>query len=149
MPNSVEIVGTYRATPPTVSEGPAQVSTDDQGRLLVKSPASYSATATILSGASLSGTITLGSARLVGIIIPAAWTTASISLQGGMTSGGTYYDIYDNFGTAYTIVVGGTSRLVQVPIGDIGYPYIKLQSGVPGALVVQGADRTLTAILQP
>ena len=35
MPNPVEIVGTYRATPPTFAEGPAQILTDSSGRLIL------------------------------------------------------------------------------------------------------------------
>lgn len=46
MPNPVEIVGTYRATPPTFAEGPAQILTDSYGRIITAG-AGYSSAVTL------------------------------------------------------------------------------------------------------
>ena len=102
----------------------------------------------IASGASLSSVIDLGSRQLVSILMPAAWTAAditfSVSLDGvtyySKLVGGTEYKVSDLIGANPT-----ASQAIDIPYGDfIGFRYVKIQSGIVGVTVNQGAARTLT-----
>lgn len=100
------------------------------------------ATATIASGASLSGAFDLGQSRAARLAFPAAWTAADVTVQTSM-DGVTYRDLYDKDGTEYTIKAA-LSRSVLLPIADFfGIRYLKFRSGTSAAAVNQGADRVL------
>lgn len=121
----------------------------DADGLKVKGANSVSETATIANGASLSGAVDCGSARLALIVMPAAWTTADLTFQES-ADGVTYVDKYDAFGAEYTVVCGGTSRSLTINLVDfIGTRYLKVRSGTTGTPVVQGGARDLTLVLQP
>lgn len=105
-------------------------------------------TATISSGNSLSSGIDLGTARLARIVMPASWTAANLTFQTSPDNS-TWSDLYDSYGTEYT-VTAAASRAIIIPLVDfIGVRYIKVRSGTAGAAVAQGADRTLTLVLVP
>lgn len=102
-------------------------------------------TTTIASGASLTTAIDLGTKRLAGIIIPASWTTANLTLQAS-ADGTNWFNVYDALGTEYTITAAA-SRAIIVPLTDmIGFRYLKIRSGTSGTPVNQTAARTLTLI---
>ncbi len=105
------------------------------------------ATATIASGSSLSSAADLGTGRLVGLVLPAAWTTASITFQGS-ADGTTYFDLYDDAterAIASSSVVA--SRFIALPIADwLMVRAIKLRSGSAATPVNQAADRTITLV---
>lgn len=104
---------------------------------------------TIANGASLSGAIDCSEGRPARIVIPSAWTTANLTFQTSY-DGTTYNDLYDAFGTEYTVTVGGASRGIILPLADfIGVRYLKVRSGTTGTPVTQGADRTLKLVLVP
>lgn len=145
----------YKATPDTLSEGQRSTGTvDSTGALRVNAIAVSSAqilttTATILSGASLSSAIDLSAGRLSRIAIPASWTTANLTFQTSADNS-TFNDLYDSYGTEYTVTVGGASRAIVIPLADfIGVRYLKIRSGTTGTPVNQGADRILTLVLVP
>lgn len=104
-------------------------------------------TATIASGASLSGAVDLGTGRIVGLILPAAWTTASITFQAS-ADGTNFFDLYDDATQrelASSIVVA--SRFLALPMADwLGIRAVKLRSGSSGAPVNQGAARAITLV---
>jgi hypothetical protein len=104
-------------------------------------------TATIASGASLSGAVDLGTGRIVGLIVPAAWTTASITFQAS-ADGSTFFDLYDDATQrelASSIVVA--SRYLALPMNDwLGIRAVKVRSGNSGAPVNQGAARAITLV---
>ena len=50
---------------------------------------------TISNGASITSAIDLRGRTLVGIIMPAAWTAATITFEMSDTAAGTYVDVYD------------------------------------------------------
>lgn len=105
-------------------------------------------TATIASGASLSGAIDLGTARLAGIYMPSSWTTANLTYQAS-TDGTNWFELYDNAGNEYTTTVAAGEAVI-VPVSDtIGIRYIKIRSGTSGTPVSQGADRVLTLVAIP
>ncbi len=105
------------------------------------------ATATIASGTSLSSATDLGTGRLVGIIIPAAWTTAAITFQGS-ADGVTYFDLYDD-AIERTIASGSVvaSRFIALPIADwLMVRAVKIRSGSAASPVNQPADRIVTLV---
>jgi hypothetical protein len=110
-------------------------------------------TATIANGASLSDAQQV-SGRLVGIVIPAAWTAAAITFQGSQ-DGTNYFDIWDNAtatAAERTIASAGVptagGRLLSLDLTDwLGVNYLKVRSGVAGAAVNQGAARLLGLVL--
>ncbi len=104
-------------------------------------------TATIASGASLSGAADLGTGRLVGLIMPAAWTTAAITFQGS-ADGANYFDLYDdNIERAIASGSALASRFIALPIADwLMIRSVKLRSGSSASPVPQGADRAITLV---
>lgn len=114
---------------------------------VVTSPRPIDASVTIANNASLSGAVELGSARLVGIEMPGAWTTAGITFQ--VSSDGTNFsDLYDD-STERTYAVAA-SRYVAVPLDKwTGIRHIKVRSGTAGSPVNQGAARVIKLSLLP
>lgn len=117
-------------------------------------------TATIASGASLSGAINLHAIKdagssmtgdgvhLCAIQMPAAWDTANLSFQAS-ADGITYSELYDMYGAPYA-VVSAASRLIVLNVQDFsGLKFLKIRSGTAASAVNQTADRTLTLILRP
>jgi hypothetical protein len=113
---------------------------------------------TILSGASLSTTVRTHG-RLVGVVVPAAWTAAAItfngmwpdSTSGGLPGTGTLVSIYDD-ATERTIasasIPTAESRILSLDLNDwLCIDYLQLRSGTRAAAVAQGADRTIYLIL--
>ncbi|MER9047582.1 hypothetical protein NKH89_09940 [Mesorhizobium sp. M0923] len=102
--------------------------------------------ANIANGASLTGGIDLGTARLCRIAMPAAWTAAVLSFQASY-DGATYNDLYTAGGSEY-IIQAAASRSILLPVSDfIGVRYVKIRSGTSAAAVAQAASRDLQAIL--
>ena len=105
------------------------------------------ATATIASGTSLSGAADLGTGRIVGLVIPASWTSAAITFQGS-ADGSTYFDLYDD-AIERTIASGSVaaSRFLALSLGDwLGIRAVKLRSGTAASPVNQPADRVITLV---
>jgi len=103
-------------------------------------------TTTIANGASLSGIVDLGSNDLVGIIMPSAWTAASLTFQFSI-DGTNFYDAYS--ATAeLSSTAAAASRMISINAAnyDMGR-YIKIRSGTSATPVNQAADRILTLII--
>lgn len=106
-------------------------------------------TATIANGASLSGTVDLGTNRLFAIVMPASWTTANLTFQ--VSADGTnFFDLYDDAGTEVAFTAAA-SRVIQNsnPGRWLGFRYLKVRSGTSGTPVNQGGARSLTIIGVP
>lgn len=102
--------------------------------------------ATILNGASLSDAIVNNGAPVAGVYMPAAWTTADLTLQMSL-DGANFNNVYDKDGTEVTIKAGA-SRYIQLNSADfVGCVAFKIRSGTSGTPVNQGADRTITAVM--
>lgn len=101
-------------------------------------------TATIAINASLSAAVDLGAGQsLVGIQVPAAWTTAPISLQVS-ADGVTYTPLYNSDGALVQQAAPAVSCGYNLAAAEmVGWRYIKIQSGIPGTLVNQVAARTI------
>lgn len=100
----------------------------------------------IANGQSLSAAVPLGSAIVIGIEIPAAWTTANLTFQASADDT-TYLDVYDSAGTELTVTVGGVSRHIALDQTlFVGFSSIKVRSGTTGTPVAQGGARTVTLV---
>lgn len=114
-------------------------------------PQTRDLTFTILSGASLSDAQQLNGGFLEGFIMPAGWTAAALSFAVGMTETGTFYSLLDSAGNeiAFPAAALVTNTAYALPVGALrGWPWIKFRSGLSGAGVNQGADRSLAAIVR-
>lgn len=109
---------------------------------------------TIADGESLSGEADLNEQMLVGIEIPASWTTADITFQvaneDSVDAGsGTFYDLYDSLGNEVTVDAASSRGITLVPADFAGFRYIKVRSGTTGGAVNQSGDITLRLITRP
>lgn len=96
---------------------------------------------TIESGESLSDGINLSGNIMIGVYIPASWTSADITLQAS-SDGVNFSDVYVD-GTEYTLAAGAGQYLAFDGFRLFGIQHVKLRSGTAGAAVNQGADRTI------
>ena len=103
---------------------------------------------TIAASASVSGSTDIADYHVVGIFMPAAWTSAAITVQVSQDAS-TWNDVYDRFGTEYSVTTAA-SRYIALSPTDIGPArYIRLRSGTASAAVSQAAARDITLALKP
>lgn len=103
-------------------------------------------TATIGAGAALSAEVALGEKTLVGIIMPAAWTAASITLQGTVDDQN-FGNVFTAAGTEYTITTPGVNQFIALdPTILRGLLGVKVRSGTSAAPVNQVAQAVLTLV---
>src|SRR3712207_558724 len=100
---------------------------------------------TIASGQSLSDAAYVHRKCLVGIIMPAAWTAASLTFQVS-DDGTTYRDFYSTSGE-YSASAGVDRQIILSPNDWAGAQHVKVRSGTAGAPVNQGAQRVLKLVL--
>lgn len=103
---------------------------------------------TIANGQSLSGAIALGGLRLFGIVMPAAWTSASLTFQMSPDNGASWVNLYDDAGGEYMVAADASRYIMLDPAAFAALPIIQIRSGTSGAPVTQGADRTLNLMLR-
>lgn len=123
--------------------------------------------AVIASGQSLSGVVDVGSEyTLVGVAVPAAWTSASITFQAAAHTGNTaptafgespqdklealltFQTLKDAAGAEITLVAGAGDTFIAIPDYLLeGVQFLKVRSGTSAAPVVQAADRTLRLVV--
>lgn len=103
-------------------------------------------TATIANGASLSGAVEIDGATLVGVVMPAAWTTANLTLQMSADDSN-FANVYDELGSEKTITAAASRYILLNPSDYLGSNSLKIRSGTSGTPVNQGGDRTITIIL--
>lgn len=102
----------------------------------------YSETATIAINQSLSAAIDLKGRPLVGILMPASWTTARLSFQVSL-DGSTYVDLYNTQGDEF-ISEASTSRFIAMTQFEfLPVRYVKIRSGTSAVPVNQAAARSL------
>jgi hypothetical protein len=110
------------------------------------SPVEYSTT-TIANGASLSSAVNIGSKTVLGVVMPAAWTTANLTFQVSY-DGTNYANLYDKDGTEYTVTAAASRHIYVEPAQWVGVKYIKVRSGTSGTPVNQGADRSVVLVVR-
>ncbi len=115
----------------------------------------YVSTATIANAASLSDAIDLSGASfglreacaLVGIIMPATWTAASMTFSAS-DDNTTFRDLYDSAGTEITYTVAASHHIRVTPSDWAGMQYLKVRSGTAGAAVAQGGARLIKLVFR-
>ena len=118
------------------------------GTLTVTTGQITSVTATIANGASVSGDIDLGAARLGRIAMPAAWTAADLTLQTSHDNV-TWNNLFDKDGGEYTIKAA-QGRSMLIPLADmLSVRYLRIRSGTSATPVAQAAARSLILVLVP
>lgn len=102
--------------------------------------------ATIAAGQSLSGSVDLLYGALVGIYVPAVWTTAKITLQAS-ADGTNFFDVRNVSGDDFTLeALAGNCFIPLAPLELQGAKAVKLRSGTAAAAVNQVAERVLTLV---
>lgn len=109
--------------------------------------------ATILSGTSVSNSVTLQGLCLLGVAIPAAsgWTTAALNIEVSTDNGSTWLTPNDPTNVAagsFPSPSAGNSYAVNLT-DLLPYNMIRIRSGTTASPVNQGADRALTIIVRP
>ncbi len=109
---------------------------------------SVTATITQDDATGLSAEIDLGGSSMQTILMPAAWTAASLTFQVFEATGGTYRNLYDDSGTEVTVTTAA-SRAIPMPSELAGTRFIKLRSGTSGTPVTQlSANKIITVLLK-
>ena len=109
-------------------------------------------TVTFTGGQSLSPQVDIGNKSLVGIQIPANWTTALLSLQASIDGGATWGVVLTAAGgtaTPYQVasITGGAQCYIGIDPNILrGISSFKIQSGVPGALTPQTNAAVLSLV---
>ena len=104
--------------------------------------------ATIDAAQSLSDGIELGSAVLMGVIMPEAWDTAHLSFQAS-NDGTNYFDLYDVYGDEVLVEVPDADYFITGfdPAITRSVNSIKVRSGTTGTPVAQTLESLITLIL--
>ena len=102
-------------------------------------------TATIPASGSLSAEVALGQKTLVGIIMPAAWTAASLTFQ-ATPDDINFSELYDGAGNVVTITAAAGQFLQIDPTKWRGITGIKVRSGTVASPVVQAASAVITLV---
>jgi hypothetical protein len=126
-------------------EGGALDETNDAGNVEVSAGHS-TITAIIPQGGEASNEIDLEGYSLVGFLMPSAWTTANLTIQGTATSGSGYTPVYDSGGTIVTISAAA-SRLI-VPTAAHAAALAPLRYIRLFATATQAIARTITLIVK-
>jgi hypothetical protein len=104
-------------------------------------------TADIAAGASLSQAMDMEGTAILGLIVPAGWTTANFTFQGSHDKE-SWYNIYDDDGTEVT-VVAAASRAISVDLaaGKLApWRYLKIRSGTSGVPVNQSVAMVISFV---
>ena len=102
----------------------------------------FVSTVTIANGQSLSDAVNLGGSRLMNVMLPATWTTASITFQISL-DGVTYGDYFDYNGNEHTGVATAGKPINVDPTVFADVQFLKIRSGTSGTPVAQGGDRSI------
>ena len=105
------------------------------------------ATAVIASGASVSSAVKLAGTMVSAIQMPAAWTAASITVQGSY-DGVTYFNLFKDDGTELSATVAVNQQVIVAWPDLASVRYLKLRSGTAALAVAQGGARSINVITQ-
>lgn len=103
-------------------------------------------TAVIANGEAVSAAVDIDGASVCGILLPASWTTANLTLQGSYDKS-TYANVYDMDGVEITIVAAASRYIALNPADFLGIKSLKLRSGTSGTPVNQAAERSITVVV--
>jgi len=104
---------------------------------------------TIANGAALTEAFEMSNHAGGIVLMPAAWTAASIGFQVSDSHGGTYYPLYDQNGTLVQISSPAVDKAYSFPAEVFSGGWVKLWSQDGAASGTnQGAARTIGVILK-
>lgn len=96
-----------------------------------------SRTVTIANGANASSVIDCsGEHTLSGFVLPSTWDNAIVSLLGSLDNS-TFVQLKDSDGVWQVPTAAGAAGICPPPDVVRGWPYLKIQSGVVGAVTAQ------------
>jgi hypothetical protein len=98
---------------------------------------------TIASGQQVSTSFRMADYDIPALIMPAAFTSTSVTFQGAVANSDTFKDIYDSNGNLISVVVGVDRcvSLSSVATDLFGYGFIKIKSAS-----AEGASRTIVVV---
>lgn len=104
-------------------------------------------TVTIASGQSVSSPIRLDRNWLIALVMPSAWTAASITFQGAneQDAAATWLDLYNESGEITVTSAAASRGIILPPTLVHGWWWLRLRSGTSAAPVAQAADRSIVA----
>jgi hypothetical protein len=105
--------------------------------------------ATIGIGTALSGPVALGALTLVGISMPAVWTTAPLTFQVSPDGGTTWQELYDGAGNEVTIEAAAGQYIIPLNLASYfwrGINMVQVRSGTSGSPVNQAAAAIINLI---
>jgi hypothetical protein len=106
----------------------------------------FRTTDTIANGAATGAGADINNQHLVGIVMPAAWTAATLTFSISLDGGTSWADVYDQNGGELTIQADA-GRYIALPPTLLTVPgLLRVRSGTSGTPVNQGVARTLTFI---
>lgn len=101
-------------------------------------------TSTIALSGSLAASVDLEGKTLLGIIMPSAWTAASLTFSVSADNT-TFVDLYDS--SVEVSVAAGINRFIRLNPNDwVGIRYIKVRSGTTAVPVTQAAARAILLV---
>ena len=109
-----------------------------------------SSTATIAAGGSQSNVIDTEHTVLTGIVMPAAWTAADLTVLASTHKEGTFLPVYDDAG-AEVVIKAAASVCIGIDVAALklaAFRYIKLRSGTAGTHVNQADARAITIVMK-
>jgi hypothetical protein len=97
----------------------------------------------------LSQEIDLNGLTVIGVEMPAEWTAAVLTFQGGSTYGalGNVFDIYGN--ELRLLVVAGGMHPLESVLELLAWRYLRVHSGYAASPVNQMAERTVKLVCRP
>ena len=102
--------------------------------------------AAIAASGNLSSQVDIGPGRLVGLIVPSAWTAANITFQVSADGGATWNNLFTYLGAEFTVVsVVGQFNAID-PTLLKGVVSIKVRSGTSGSPVTQTSAVSVTLV---
>jgi hypothetical protein len=105
-------------------------------------------TATIANNASLSNAVPTGGQPIVGIQMPAAWTTADLTFQAACDAAANVANVYDSEAAELTVQADASEFVIVDPTYFAGAAFVKVRSGTAASAVNQGAERKITLALR-
>lgn len=98
----------------------------------------------------LSSVVDLQAYTLMGIIMPSTWATAGITFKVSESSGGTFYDLYDDAGNEVSASAanGRSVSLDSIALKLAPFRYIKMRSGTTATPVAQSTNVTITLLVK-
>ena len=101
----------------------------------------------IAVGTALSAGVQINNIDIVGLLMPAVWDAAAITLQQSV-DGAAWSGIYDQNGVEMTLQAAAGRYIVLPPSLLAGIGWIRIRSGTTATPVNQTANRTLSWFLR-